>query len=108
MRPISYWLQKHVGYATVQAKMELSEKKPVGSWKNLSGKARAYRFFKECFYERLPLFVRPMLYFSYRYILKFGFLDGIPGLVYAILHAFCYRFFVDVFMYESKSKSKSK
>lgn len=103
LRPLSYWIQKHIGYATVQARMELSERS-FGTWRLLSGKAKAYRFIKENFYERFPLFVRPMLYFIYRYIIRFGFLDGFPGFIYAVLHAYCYRFFVDVFMYEAKQK----
>lgn len=103
LRPISQWLQKHIGYAVIQANMELAEN-PIGSWSKLSGKAKAYRFLKECFYEKLPLFLRPFLYFIYRYFFRLGFIDGVPGFLYAVLHAFCYRFFVDVFMYEKKQR----
>ena len=34
---------------------------------------------------RLPLYVRPALYFLYRYILRLGFLDGKQGFVFHFL-----------------------
>ncbi len=103
LRPLSFWLSKHIGYATVQARMELTPR-ARGSWKNLSGKPRVYRFLKECVYEKLPLFIRPTLYFFYRYILRLGFLDGVQGFLYAVLHAYCYRLFVDALMYEENQR----
>ena len=53
-------------------------------------------------YGRLPLFVRPALYFVYRYIIRLGFLDGAEGLVFHLLQAFWYRFLVDAIMYERR------
>jgi glycosyltransferase involved in cell wall biosynthesis len=51
-------------------------------------------------YDRLPLFIRPLLYWSYRYFFQLGFLDGIPGLIFHFLHAFWYRFLIDAMIYE--------
>lgn len=57
-------------------------------------------------YNAMPLFVRPFLNFIYRYVFKFGFLDGTQGFVWHILQGFWYRFLVDVKIYELKKKFK--
>ena len=46
-------------------------------------------------YARMPLFVRPFIYFFVRYFLKLGFLDGRWGFVWYVLQGFWYRFLVD-------------
>ncbi len=46
-------------------------------------------------YYKLPLFIRPFIYFFYRYILRLGFLDGKEGLVFHFFHGFWYRVLVD-------------
>lgn len=51
-------------------------------------------------YVRLPLFLRPALYFHWRYFIKYGFLDGKKGLIWHFLQAFWYRFLVDAKIYE--------
>jgi glycosyltransferase involved in cell wall biosynthesis len=43
----------------------------------------------------LPLFLRPVLYFLYRYILAAGFLDGRGGFLYHALQGFWLRLLVD-------------
>jgi len=44
----------------------------------------------------LPLFARPCVYVFYRYILRFGFLDGKQGFVFHVLQGFWYRLLVDI------------
>jgi hypothetical protein len=44
----------------------------------------------------MPLYIRPFLYFFYRYFLRLGFLDGITGLVYHFLQALWFRLLVDI------------
>jgi glycosyltransferase involved in cell wall biosynthesis len=43
----------------------------------------------------LPLFIRPILYFAYRYIVAGGFLDGRAGFLYHALQGFWLRLVVD-------------
>ena len=45
---------------------------------------------------QLPLYVRPFLYFVYRYLLLRGFADGKEGLIFHTLQGFWYRLLVDV------------
>ncbi len=59
-------------------------------------------------YAKLPLFVRPFLYFIYRYFFKLGFLDGKEGLIWHFLQGFWYRFLVDAKIYEIEKKMKEK
>jgi hypothetical protein len=55
-------------------------------------------------YERLPLFIRPVLYFLYRYFFRLGFLDGREGLIFHLLQGFWYRFLVDAMIFERRRR----
>jgi hypothetical protein len=44
----------------------------------------------------MPLYVRPFAYFMYRYILRLGILDGSKGAVFHFLHAFWFRWLIDL------------
>jgi glycosyltransferase involved in cell wall biosynthesis len=46
-------------------------------------------------WARMPLFVRPVLYFGYRYVLMLGFLDGRAGFLYHALQGLWLRLMVD-------------
>jgi glycosyltransferase involved in cell wall biosynthesis len=55
-------------------------------------------------YNRAPLFLRAFGLFFYRYVLRLGFLDGMPGLIFFVLQTFWFRFLVDAKIYERKMK----
>jgi hypothetical protein len=55
-----------------------------------------------------PIFLRSFMYWFYRYIIKLGFLDGLRGFIFNIIHAFFYRFILDACIYEKKISLKSK
>jgi len=57
-------------------------------------------------YNRLPLFVRPVLYFGYRYVVRLGFLDGREGLVFHFLQGFWYRMMVDAVLFERRTRAR--
>jgi glycosyltransferase involved in cell wall biosynthesis len=99
-RDISLWTNKHNGYSTRESVEILIQKYRIGDVETiaqlLGGKTERKRWLKENIYFCLPLFVRPFLYYVYRYIFKLGFLDGKEGFIYHYLHAFWYRFLVDV------------
>jgi glycosyltransferase involved in cell wall biosynthesis len=57
-------------------------------------------------YARLPLFVRPVAYFLYRYLVRLGFLDGRAGLVFHVLQGFWFRFLVDALILERRLRRK--
>ena len=55
---------------------------------------------RERVWQHLPLFVRPVTYFLYRYLLRGGLLDGKAGLVYTFLQGFWLNFLIDTKYYE--------
>ncbi len=63
------------------------------------------RWLREKYYE-FPLFIRPFLYFIYRYFFRLGFLDGKEGLIFHFLQGFWYRFLVDAKIFEIVKKAK--
>jgi glycosyltransferase involved in cell wall biosynthesis len=81
---IASWLEKHDRYSTWEAENhDYFASQPVPNDIGL-GK-RAKRYLKKL-YLRLPF--RPLVRFLYSYIIKLGFLDGKPGLVFCGLLAF--------------------
>jgi glycosyltransferase involved in cell wall biosynthesis len=65
------------------------------------------RYLRMEIYARAPLFVRPFLLFVFDYILRLGFLDGVPGLIFHTLQRFWFRFLIDAKIYEHARQSGS-
>jgi glycosyltransferase involved in cell wall biosynthesis len=109
---ISLWTDKHNSYSTREAVEFLIAKyklKEMDSVANIFGnKTEKKRWLKENFYFRIPLFLRPFLYYIHRYIFKLGFLDGKEGFIFHYLHAFWYRFLVDVKVYQIEKLAKKE
>ncbi len=57
---------------------------------------------KKNLYSRLPLFWRAFAFFLYRYILRFGFLEGKEGFCWHFFQGLWYRMFVDLKILEIK------
>ena len=102
---LEFWLNKHIGYAKREAvDMLIIEYGLINQNKNFNNglEAGKKRTVKENFYSKLPLFVRPILYFIYRYFVRLGFIDGKMGFLYHFFHALWYRLTVDLFIYRVK------
>ena len=96
---ILFYLGKHLRYAEAFAQEEKTRRLEKLGFKT---KGRFWGtpdervlWLKERWY-RLPLFVRPFLYFIYRYFFLLGILDGKNGFVFHFLQAFWFRLIVDV------------
>ena len=74
----------------------------------VGGQPARKRFLKEALYLRLPSRLRPALYFSYRYFLGLGFLDGKPGFFFHFLQAFWYRTLVEAKVLETEQMARSR
>lgn len=98
---IGWWTDKHNRYATREA-IDVILADRAGAPEGMARQARMQRWLKHQIYCRLPLGLRALLYFSYRYILRGGFLDGWQGLVFCALQGGWYRFLVDVKIAELK------
>lgn len=81
------WMAKHRNYALREARSYWAE---VSSGLTPGGRSP-----KLAAYYRLPIFLRPLLYFFYRYFLQLGFLDGFGGLAFHFLQGFWYRWLID-------------
>ncbi len=101
---LTWWTNKHNDYAIREA-AELLEAEIMSDGINSDSikkgaSIRAKK--KKQFYSRLSLFVRPFIYFIYRYIVKGGFLEGKEGFIWCFLQGWWYRTLVDAKIYEIK------
>jgi len=110
---LHWWIAKHNNYATREAIEQLNSKygfldyQPVKA--DIFGtQEQKKKWLKEKVYNVLPLGVKPFIYFFYRYIIRFGFLDGFRGFLFHVLQGFWYRFLVDAKVYEIEQKSKKE
>ncbi|MFI3222874.1 MAG: hypothetical protein QX191_07545 [Methylococcaceae bacterium] len=60
----------------------------------------------EILYYKLPIGLRALSYFIYRYLFRLGFLDGVVGFYFAFFQAFWFRMLVDAKIYEKNLKHK--
>jgi len=107
---LAFWTAKHNGYSDREVLdiLAAAETENAGEDAGSSGtQAKARRWAKKRVYGRMPLFVRPFLYFLYRYFLRLGFLDGREGLIFHVLQGFWYRFLVDAKLYEYRKSQRS-
>jgi glycosyltransferase involved in cell wall biosynthesis len=96
---ISVWLAKHIRYASLQAEEEFRRAKDGrrgNGQASMLGAPDARVLWLKRIWEHLPLYVRPCLYFLYRYVVRLGFLDGKEGFVFHVLQGFWYRLLVDI------------
>jgi glycosyltransferase involved in cell wall biosynthesis len=99
------WITSHNRWSDAEAKEKLGAKLSSEGvlQPRLMGDARERtRFVKELYYQ-LPIGIRSLGYFVYRYIFRLGFLDGITGFYFAFFQALWFRMLVDAKMYEQRS-----
>ena len=104
-RPVWFWYEKHVRYSVLQAqemKLTKEHNQLTISWKQTNNRRDRRRWIKEQVWSRIPLWSRPVLYFTHRYFLCRGFLDGKEGFIYHFSHAFLYQFMIAT-IYEDQS-----
>jgi glycosyltransferase involved in cell wall biosynthesis len=113
LNSLTWWIDKHNKYASREAVDLLNLEygfMPHDSVASLRGGSQAgvKRWIKERLYARLPLGVRALVYFLYRYIFRLGFLDGQAGAAFHFLQGFWYRYLVDAKLAEVKRNMRDK
>ncbi|GAB4244802.1 MAG: glycosyltransferase family 2 protein [Saprospiraceae bacterium] len=107
---IAFWIEKHNRYSTLQAHEEFERRRGIRA---ANGKGRFFGhpderiLWLKNLWWRAPLYLRPFLYFFWRYFLQLGFLDGKQGFVFHFLQAFWYRLLVDIKIDELKKADKN-
>ncbi len=107
LNTVAWFIDKHNNYASremidiVNQKYELFTTDESINHSD-AVQAKIKRFVKEKIYNQLPIFVRPTLYFIYRYFLRLGFLDGKEGFAYHFMQGFWYRCLVDLKVLEAE------
>jgi len=98
LKPLSAWIDKQNRNASREARALLQARANGAVPLVVSGQTeRAWRIrLRQRVYNRLPAVVRPFLYFLYRYVIRLGFLDGLPGLAYCFLQGLWWPFLVDL------------
>jgi len=101
---LTAWTEKHNHYVTREAVDLLNTIYGFITYDDIDpvffgSQAQRKRYLKKI-YSQMPLFLRPFIYFNYRYFLQLGFLDGKEGLIWHFLQGFWYRFLVDAKIYE--------
>lgn len=98
LNSLAWWTQKHNNYSNRELAVEAMRMYGIGR----DDEALKGRNQKKGMYYRLPAFFRAGVYFSVRYFMLGGFLDGKAGLIWATLQAYWYRFLIDAKMSEMK------
>ncbi len=106
---LSFWTEKHNSYSDSYLK-EYINPDYLKTEKILkdkqAGQARQRRLIQRGLYDKMPLFLRPFIYFLLRYFIGLGFLDGVNGLIFHFLQGFWYRFLIDAKIYEYYQKPR--
>lgn len=107
-----WWVDKHNKYADremidiLNGKYGFFCKDDSLTKDDVRSQASLKRKVKERIYNRLPIFIRPTLYFFYRYFFRLGFLDGKVGFAFHFLQGYWYRMIVDLRVYEAEKEMK--
>ncbi len=90
---LGFWLERHVRYAALEAKMLVDTTRARGSWKEalLGADFHHRRLHQKRLFYQMPC--RPLVKFCYLLLWRRAFLDGRAGLAYALLMAI-YEYFI--------------
>lgn len=108
---LTTFTERHNRWASLEAQEKTQTEMHTGTQRiqpRIAGTPMEQRRFLKSAYERLPLFVRPVLYFLIRYFFRLGFLDGRRGLIFHFLQGFWFRFLVDAKIFEARYRNKSR
>jgi len=96
------WSALHIRWAGSEAEEHCQRRETIDDvgYDLPDGPIARRRWLRSRIFGSSPLFLRAFAYFAYRYILRFGFLDGREGLIFHFLQACWFRFYVDAKIWE--------
>jgi glycosyltransferase involved in cell wall biosynthesis len=101
LKPLKFWWHKHIEYAQKEAEALLEHNTKSVNLKFWGGQAERKMWIRYKIWNKLPVYLRPFLYFFYRYIFRLGFLDGF---IFHFYHGLVYYLIIDTFYLEMKKK----
>lgn len=104
LNDLSWWTEKHNKFSSREVRVELGG--DGGQSDTRLGSEVEKRRRAKHVYAGLPLFFRAIWYFTYRFVVRLGFLDGKEGLIFHTLQGFWYRFLVDAKIYEAYRRGR--
>lgn len=111
LNSIHWWVNKHNNYA-IREMVDLLNIR-YGFWQTddrllraQGSQAKRKRFLKEKIYAAMSPGMRASMYFLFRYVLRYGFLDGYKGFVFHFMQGYWYRLLVDVNVQEFEQQLK--
>lgn len=96
---VSFWIEKHNRYSDLLATEEIERMLHLRHQRikpDLWGDPNARNAWLKQLWWKLPRYIRPFLYFSYRMLVQKGILDGKKGILFHFLQGFWFRLIVDV------------
>ncbi|MDR6567278.1 Glycosyltransferase involved in cell wall bisynthesis [Chitinophaga ginsengisegetis] len=109
LNSIHWWVNKHNNYA-IREMVDLLNIR-YGFWqtderllRESGTQAKRKRFLKEKVYASMSPGMRASLYFLFRYVVRYGFLDGYKGFLFHFMQGYWYRLLVDVNVQEFQQK----
>ena len=107
-KSIGDWISKHNARATLEAdelyKRDCKIIQKEISVKLFGNQVERKRWIRYYFWEKIPILIRPILYFLFRYVFKMGFLDGKRAFTYHFLQALWFPMLIDIKYLEKKLK----
>ena len=96
---IQFWLDKHGRYSDLLAREEVERMLKIRTQAlkpKLLGNPDEFKASCKLLWWKLPRYLRPMLYFTYRMIIQRGLFDGRTGIIFHFLQGFWFRLIVDI------------
>jgi glycosyltransferase involved in cell wall biosynthesis len=101
--PLTEWTSRHNRWSDGEV-AELHAREAVGRVQpNARGNPAERKRYLRQRYNQMPLFIRPLGLFAYRYFFRLGFLDGTEGLIFWVLQTFWFRFLIDAKIWEKRN-----
>jgi glycosyltransferase involved in cell wall biosynthesis len=103
---LSHYIRKHDAYSNWEARVWLNGATSMDELPpSLMGTQAQRRRWLKCKFLYVP--GSPLAYFLYKYVLRLGFLDGVPGLIYCCFQGIQF-FHVKAKIYELKQAAETK
>jgi len=105
-KDLNDWVLKHNSYATSEAEQLMTKDKTKYNF--FASQYERKRWIRTNIWNNLPPVFRPFIYFTFRYFIQGGFLDGKKAFMYHFIDSFVYRTLIDFKYLEKKWKKQEE